>query len=411
MTASGMTRDPVKLLPPRILVVDDERQIHASIRLRLGGTYELAFSFEASDALEKIRQTRFDLCLADIHMPKMDGLAFIDAAQAIDPCLGFVVISAFDSRENLRRAIPLQVFEFVSKPLPERAEFEGRLPAWIERTRQRRRDHDLAVKAEAIAADRDIARLEREVELVASETAREALLQAAGLLTTIHAHLQSATTVLASRVRTDPSASHLLRGLEEARKTADAAMTVTGGFFDSSYGSRDQSPALPNEGIFHAINIAQRMVRAAETGKAVEFQPLAANLPIKGLSGIDFLLLLAPALGAALACAAPNTTVGVRSDFASRIDTVPKDPLRHGFLWLNRKHALGSHPAMIITISASAAPLTVPGVEAWLGGDYAPLTMVSSRGLLRGIEKCHGLFGVALAPHADRFGLALVLPN
>src|SRR5688500_7007106 len=106
-----MSRDVIELLTPRILVVDDERQIHASIRLRLGQMYELVSCFDAHDALEKLSTDRFDLWFADIHMPEMDGFAFIDAARKRDPGLGYVVLSAFDSDENLRRTIPLQVYD------------------------------------------------------------------------------------------------------------------------------------------------------------------------------------------------------------------------------------------------------------------------------------------------------------
>src|SRR5688572_17434984 len=114
-----MSIDPVDLMPARILVVDDEQQIHASMRLRLGNDHELVFSFGGPDALRKLSQDRFDLCFADIHMPEMDGLRFIDAARTIDPQLGYVVLSAFDTDDNLRRTIPLQVYDFISKPLPE----------------------------------------------------------------------------------------------------------------------------------------------------------------------------------------------------------------------------------------------------------------------------------------------------
>ena len=47
-----MTRDPTELMTPRILVVDDERQIHASLRLRLGDKYELACCCDAREALK-----------------------------------------------------------------------------------------------------------------------------------------------------------------------------------------------------------------------------------------------------------------------------------------------------------------------------------------------------------------------
>lgn len=403
-----MTGDPASLLPSRILILDDERQIHASLRLRLGSTHDLEFSFGARDALDKVRDHRFDLCLVDIQMPEMDGLKFIEAAQELDPDLGFVVLSAFDSPENLRRTIPLQVYDFVCKPLPERTEFEGRLPAWIERTRQRRHERLLARQADGIVAERDTARLEREVELVASETARDALQQTAGLLTTIHAHLLSVTAQLAARPRLDPTVTHLLRSLEEARKTSDAAMTVAEGFFDSAYGSRDTSPALPNDGIPHAIAIALRISRADLGNKTVDYRSIPSGFPIRGLSGIEFLLMLLPALAAALISTAPATTVGVRAEYVPRLDYAARD---RSFFWLNRKHSLGSHAALTITISAAASPPSTAEVESWLNARHPPLAVASPWGLTRGIRKCRGLFGAAVSPHAGQFGLKLILPT
>jgi len=69
-----MTLESVDLLNPRILVVDDERQIHASLRLRLTKQYDLAFCFSAAEALKAVTSEKFDLCMVDIHMPQMDGL-------------------------------------------------------------------------------------------------------------------------------------------------------------------------------------------------------------------------------------------------------------------------------------------------------------------------------------------------
>src|SRR5688572_18780552 len=104
-----MSADPLDMLPARIIVVDDEHQIHASIRLRLGREHDITFCYSGQEALAKLTGQRFDLCFVDIHMPGMDGLRFIDAARGVDSQLGYVVLSAFDTDHNLRRTIPLQV--------------------------------------------------------------------------------------------------------------------------------------------------------------------------------------------------------------------------------------------------------------------------------------------------------------
>jgi CheY-like chemotaxis protein len=406
-----MKHDPVEMMTPRILVVDDERQIHASLRLRLGARYELACVCDAREALKRVAAERFDLCIADIHMPHLNGLAFIEAAQKADPGLGYIVLSAFDSDENLRKTIPLQVYDFLPKPLPERSGFEARIPEWIDRTRRRRRDQSLAQSAGTIADDLDAARIEREAEIVASETARDALQQTANLLTTIHAHLVTATTSLAPRARLDSGLQHLYRNLDEARKTADAAVTVAEGFFDSAYGNRDTSGAFVDAGIRHAIGIATRTLRADEARKGVDFTGVDNRTPLRAMSGIDFLLMMTPAIGVALSIAPANTTVGVAGQHIGKLDLVTRDPHFRRFLWINRRTANTNAPGIAIVISASAPAFLRPTADEWFKGDPGPLAGVPARGLLLGLQKCKGLLGVALAPESERFRLVLAVPT
>jgi hypothetical protein len=338
----------------------------------------------------------------------MDGLKFIAAAREVDPNLGYVVLSAFDTDENLRRSIPLQVYEFIPKPLPDRNGFEERLPDWIERTRLRRRQHELAAKAKGIALELDLAKLEREVELVASESARDALLQTAGLLTTIHAHLVAATTTLSSRARNDVQIGYLLRGLEEARKTADAAISATEGFYNSGYGNRDASLALPATGTSHAIEIALRMCDAGRREKRVDVISLSDHVPIQHLSGIDYLLMIVPVLAAALTLAEPKTTVRVCGEGLAHLESIFGDGRFRGFLWVNRRNAMIPHSGILITVTSPAKPFSTSAAEEWLNSKYEPLEAVTARGLVKGIQKCRGILGLAVAPnHQCKFVLAL----
>jgi YesN/AraC family two-component response regulator len=280
-----MSTPVANLLTPRIAVVDDERQIHASIRLRIGQQCELVSFLDARAALKAVGEENFDLCIVDIHMPHLDGLSFVEQAQERNPALGFIILSAFDTEENLRRAIPLQVYEFLSKPLPEREGFEARIGEWVDRTRRRRQELALAQQAATLDRELQDARLKSEVELVASEAARDALRQSANLLTTIHAHLHTGKSLAAARAKADPNLIQVLRNLELALKTADAAVTVAEGFFDSAYANRDSSPALVRPGLEHAIGIAQRLCHAEAESKLVDFFPRKISRPSTAFRG------------------------------------------------------------------------------------------------------------------------------
>jgi hypothetical protein len=251
--------------------------------------------------------------------------------------------------------------------------------------------------------------MERVVELVASESARDALQQTAGLLTTIHAHLVSSTTALAPRARSDTTLAHLYRSLDEARKTADAAVNVAEMFLGSGYGNRESSPALIDVGLKHAASIAGRSFNA-ESGNRIDYSTIHSAQPIRSLTGIDFLMMMIPVLEAALTGAPAESTVRVSSEPVGRLDVAMTDLRFRSCLWFNRRQSAGGVPGVLIVVSSAGNALSEDAAESWLRGESTLASNLTSRGLVKGAQKSKGLVGVAVQPAAKQFVLVLALP-
>jgi CheY-like chemotaxis protein len=403
-------RDTAPLdLSPSILVVDDEKQIHSSLRLRLGPRCHLVCVFDPEDALQCIRRQQFDLCIVDIHMPKLDGLDFVEAARELDPALGYVILSGYDSPENLRRAIPLQVFDFIGKPIPQKGGFEARVSEWVDRTRARRREMSLAFDAGKLIQDLELARIEKDVEITASASAREALLQSAGLLTTIQALLLNAQHLLNATGQIDARSSPLARSINEARKHADTAATIAERYFTSAYADRQTSPALVDDCTQHAVSVSLRAANAEARRQRVDLQPLGRFLALSDLAGIDYVLMLVPLITQALELAAPDSTVVIHCRELARLDEVFDNGALRRYLWVNRSHAATSAPGVMISVRALAPALDPAAARSWLRGDAGATLRLPCRGLIRGVQQARGLAGVALHPEADRFAIIVCL--
>lgn len=396
--------------PPSILLLDDESQIHSSVRLRLGDLYQLTDAYTSEEALTCIGREAFDLCIVDLQVPGMNGLKFIEEARKVDPALGYVIFSGFDSEENLHRAIPLQVLEFLTKPLPDRNRFERKLPEWIDQTRSRRKELELSKNTAAIVRDLELARIEREVEAIASESAREALFHTTGMLTTAQALLFNATHILEPAVKRDAALSQAVRSLREARQQVDAASAITDEYFGSAYANRESSAANVDPCTRHAIAIAQRLTQGKTEQQAVDHRTLGREVAIAGLTGIDFLTLAVPLIVQTLSLAAPGTTCRVQSDSLARLDEAHTGLRGRDFMWINRRNALLSGPGILLSILGNADAPSEANATAWLRGNTTEELRIPIRGLISGVQKCKGLAGVAIRPHSQRFEILVALP-
>ncbi len=103
--------------PPRVLVVDDE----ASIRELLSKTLALAeYSVDTARdgraAIERLRLGHYDLLIADLKMPGVDGLSLIREAKRLKADLPVIIITGFSTESSAIEAVNLGVAGYLTKP-------------------------------------------------------------------------------------------------------------------------------------------------------------------------------------------------------------------------------------------------------------------------------------------------------
>jgi chemosensory pili system protein ChpA (sensor histidine kinase/response regulator) len=93
-------------MPPRILVVDDDRNIRETLAIHLRNVgYDVVMAADAIEAGYDVLRTRPDLIIADVRMPYMDGFEFLAALRA-DASVGdipVIVLSSHDDWEERGR--------------------------------------------------------------------------------------------------------------------------------------------------------------------------------------------------------------------------------------------------------------------------------------------------------------------
>ncbi|KTS13879.1 response regulator [Microbacterium testaceum] len=104
-----------------VVVVDDDPQVRAGLRLVLGTDRGIRVIGEASDGLEAeavIARHQPDVVLMDIRMPRCDGLTATAREVAVDPSRAIIVLTTFDADEDVVRALRAGARGFLLKDAP-----------------------------------------------------------------------------------------------------------------------------------------------------------------------------------------------------------------------------------------------------------------------------------------------------
>jgi DNA-binding response OmpR family regulator len=108
----------VKSIPKRLLFVDDEPNIRATLPIilrRYGFTVTVAGTVQ--QALKHIQEKQFDLLLCDLNIEEeSDGLKVIRAMRQANPSCVNIILTAFPALETALEGIHLNIDDYITKP-------------------------------------------------------------------------------------------------------------------------------------------------------------------------------------------------------------------------------------------------------------------------------------------------------
>jgi CheY-like chemotaxis protein len=109
---------------PRVLVIDDSQVARQVIAMTCRQIPALLYAKidQAADgliALEKMRAGHYDLVLADVRMPNVDGLQFVRRVreELEDRTTPILLVSTLATDEDVKRGLDAGATAYIAKPL------------------------------------------------------------------------------------------------------------------------------------------------------------------------------------------------------------------------------------------------------------------------------------------------------
>ena len=108
---------PDRGLRRRVLVVDDESSMRDLMSKILAlGNYDVETAADGAAALDRMRAFTYDLLIADLKMPGMDGLTLLKQAKRLHSDLPVIIITGFSTESSAIEALNLRASKYLKKP-------------------------------------------------------------------------------------------------------------------------------------------------------------------------------------------------------------------------------------------------------------------------------------------------------
>jgi FixJ family two-component response regulator len=166
---------PAPTPPPLILLVDDDlsllQALPRTISLRMPDARVDACK-TAYEALQKLRERRYDAVVSDIKMPDMDGLTLLSHIREVQPMTPTLLITGHGDHEMAIRALRGGAYDYILKPI-ERDSFIAALLRAIQAHQLHRQveDQQQALEQHARSLERVVQQCTQ--ELIEADTVKD----------------------------------------------------------------------------------------------------------------------------------------------------------------------------------------------------------------------------------------------
>lgn len=107
-------------VPPNILIMEDDLNVSRGLEMVLTEEgYDVFLAGTGRLALEAFEQKRYDLLVADLRLPDIDGMEVIEQVKGEKPDTEVVVITGYGTAEKAVKAMKMGVHDFIPKPFTE----------------------------------------------------------------------------------------------------------------------------------------------------------------------------------------------------------------------------------------------------------------------------------------------------
>ncbi|MDP2968572.1 MAG: response regulator [Deltaproteobacteria bacterium] len=105
---------------PHVLLMEDEMNVAKGLEMVMREEgYEVDLADTGQGALDKFRASEFDLLVADLRLPDMDGMEVVQHVREKRPRTNVVIITGYPSVSSAVQAVRMGVSDYLRKPFTE----------------------------------------------------------------------------------------------------------------------------------------------------------------------------------------------------------------------------------------------------------------------------------------------------